>query len=350
MSFYQELQLNQAGSKALLRECGSTGAKLRHGLIYLFKVLLTVAFCFLFVTGYSMLFGGENSCVGVVVLLFLMVFKNADFRMELRDSMGLMVLIYGLLAFGPQLAHSLGPWAGLVVNFISMALIMVLGCHEPRMSNQSTIALGYLLLYGYEVEGAAYVSRVLALGLGLVLTLVVFWRNHRHAGCSTSLREVLACFDLTTQRSLWQLTLTAAVSLSVLTAELLHLPRSMWAGIAAMSVTSLLMDHTKERVKGRLTGNFCGGLLFAALYFLLPDFLYDNIGILGGIGVGFSASYGWQAVFNTFGALALATTAFGLKNAVFLRLLLNVLGAILALGLCLLAEHCAKTRPSPSNA
>ena len=28
---------------------------------------------------------------------------------------------------------------------------------------------------------------------------------------------------------------------------------------------------------------------------------YAYIGILGGIGVGFSAQYGWQAVFNTFG-------------------------------------------------
>ena len=35
------------------------------------------------------------------------------------------------------------------------------------------------------------------------------------------------------------------------------------------------------------------------------------IGILGGIGVGFSAQYGWQAVFNTFGALAIAAETYG---------------------------------------
>ena len=43
------------------------------------------------------------------------------------------------------------------------------------------------------------------------------------------------------------------------------------------------------------------------------------IGILGGIGVGFSAQYGWQAVFNTFGALAIAAETYGLQGAVSLR-------------------------------
>ena len=37
-----------------------------------------MAFCFFFVSIFSILFGNENSTVGVVVLLCLMVFRNAD--------------------------------------------------------------------------------------------------------------------------------------------------------------------------------------------------------------------------------------------------------------------------------
>ena len=48
------------------------------------------------------------------------------------------------------------------------------------------------------------------------------------------------------------------------------------------------------------------------------------IGILGGIGVGFPAQYGWQAVFNTFGALAIAAETYGLQGAVSLRVSQNV--------------------------
>ena len=61
--------------------------------------------------------------------------------------------------------------------------------------------------------------------------------------------------------------------------------------------------------------------------------------MIGGIGVGFSAKYGWQAVFNTFGALAIATSAYGLKSAVVLRVAQNVFGVVFALLFCLILHR-----------
>ena len=72
MTFYQELQLNQAGSKNLLKKSETLKEKLYHMWVYLVKIAVTMAFCFLFVTIFSILFGNENSIVGVVVLLCLM--------------------------------------------------------------------------------------------------------------------------------------------------------------------------------------------------------------------------------------------------------------------------------------
>ena len=78
MTFYQELQLNQAGSKDLLKKSETAKEKIYHLFVYMAKVAVTMAFCFLFVTIFSILLGNENSIVGVVVLLCLMVFRNAD--------------------------------------------------------------------------------------------------------------------------------------------------------------------------------------------------------------------------------------------------------------------------------
>ena len=78
MTFYQELQLNQAGSKNLLKKSETLKEKLYHMWVYLVKIAVTMAFCFFFVSIFSILFGNENSIVGVVVLLCLMVFRNAD--------------------------------------------------------------------------------------------------------------------------------------------------------------------------------------------------------------------------------------------------------------------------------
>ena len=63
MTFYQELQLNQAGSKALLKRSETMKEKIYHMLVYLVKIAVTMAFCFTFVTIFSVLFGNENSIV-----------------------------------------------------------------------------------------------------------------------------------------------------------------------------------------------------------------------------------------------------------------------------------------------
>lgn len=55
MTFYQELQLNQAGSKNLLKKSETTKEKMYHILVYLIKIAVTMVFCFLFVTVFSIL-------------------------------------------------------------------------------------------------------------------------------------------------------------------------------------------------------------------------------------------------------------------------------------------------------
>ena len=52
------------------------------------------------------------------------------------------------------------------------------------------------------------------------------------------------------------------------------------------------------------------------------------LGIIGGIGVGYSAGYKCQTVFNTFGALAIAASLFGLPMALLLRTGINVTASL----------------------
>ena len=67
MTFYQELQLNQAGSKELIRNTQNNKEKFKHIAIYLFKIFLTMIFCMAFVIGYSKIFGNSNSVVYLIL-------------------------------------------------------------------------------------------------------------------------------------------------------------------------------------------------------------------------------------------------------------------------------------------
>ena len=100
MTFYQELQLNQAGSKQLIKDVADYPEKLRHIAIYLFKIFLTLAFCMAFVIAYTTFFGHDNSIVGVVVLLFVMVFRNIDLGFHTPHAIPSLLGIFAILAFG----------------------------------------------------------------------------------------------------------------------------------------------------------------------------------------------------------------------------------------------------------
>lgn len=345
MTFYQELQLNQAGSKARVKSSRGVRERWTHIGIYGLKIALTLAFCVAFVAAYRMLFGSENSIVGVVVLLCVMVFRQADLGVGLKESAGLFALFFAVMMVGPHAANQAGPVIGLGINLMSLLVIMVLGCHDPAMSNQSTLVLGYLLLYGYDVSGGSLRLRVLGLALGCALTVLVFWKNHRGRTWEKHVWDILAGFRPTALNGRWQLSLALCVSLVLCISELCGMPKAMWAGIAAMSATVPEMHQMKKRVWGRVIGNIGGSLCFLLLFCLLPPSAYAYIGILGGIGVGLSVRYGWQAVFNTFGALAVAEEVFGLLPAIHLRVLQNVFGAAFALVFCLALHELSRRWP-----
>lgn len=205
MTFYQELQLNQAGSKLMIQEAVGRRAKAWHLLVYLVKILLTMVFCVAFVTLYGWVFGAENNIVGVVVLLCLMVFRQADLGMRRGQSLLALGLVFLVLAFGPRLANLAELGGELAVHGLSLLVILVLGCHNVGMGNHLTLVLGYLLLYGYDVEAAAFPSRLAALAVGCGLTLLVYARNHRADPYWEGIPAVLRAWSLGEARSRWQL-------------------------------------------------------------------------------------------------------------------------------------------------
>ncbi|MEE0367968.1 MAG: FUSC family protein [Blautia sp.] len=327
MTFYQELQLSSTGSKQLIRNTTDKKEKRRHILIYNFKVYLVMAFCVAVVTLYSKITGNDNSVVGVTVLLAMLVLRQADFG--IRTTHGLLSIagIFGILIAGPRLSNMVSPIPAFLINAVSILLLMILGCHNVIMYNHSTFVLGYLLLMGYDVTGKAYVLRVQGLLVGMVLCMVIFYKNQKKRPYRRTFPDLFREFDLCSSRGRWYLRLTLIVSSAMLIMSLLGLPRAMWAGIACMSVCLPFTEDCKTRAGKRGMFNIVGCLLFVVLYLVLPKSMYPYIGMIGGIGVGYSAGYAWQTAFNTFGALSIAAGLFGMPAAVLLRIGANVFGA-----------------------
>lgn len=313
MTFYQELQLNQAGSKQLIRNSQCNKEKLRHLAIYLFKIFLTMVFSMAFVIAYSIFFGNANSIVGVVVLLFVLVFRNIDLSIKTSHALPSLIAIFAILAIGPRLSNASNIYIELLVHSICIFLLLFLGCHNEKMCNHSTLVLSYLLLYGYDVSGYAYIQRLEAIAVGATITGIIYYKNHRNKTYNLNFLSFFQEFDMNSHRTKWQLSLTFAISSILLIARMMHLPRPMWAGIAVMSIISPFPTGKKQKAKERIIGNILGALLVSIIYMYCPEFIYNNIGIIGGVGVGLSATYGFQSAFNTFGAIYAASTLLGFQ-------------------------------------
>ena len=247
MTFYQELQLSSVGSKQLIKNTADPKEKHRHILIYNFKVYLVMAFCVAVVTLYTNLTGSGNSVVGVTVLLAVLVLRQADFGIKTTHGLFSIVGIFVILMIAPRFANTLNPIGAFAVNTAAILLLMILGCHNVIMYNHSTFVLGYLLLLGYDVTGAEYIKRVEGLAVGMVLCMIIFYKNQKNRPYRRSFPDLFREFDLHSARGRWYLKLTLIVSSAMLIVSLLGLPRAMWAGIACMSVCLPFTDDLSKR-------------------------------------------------------------------------------------------------------
>ena len=229
MTFYQELQLSSTGSKELIKKTTDPKEKRRHILIYNVKVYLVVAFCFALVTLFSAVFGSGNSVAGVVVLLALLVLRQADFGIKTTHGLLCIAGIFGILIIGPRFTNTLAPIPAFFVNLVCIMLLMILGCHNVIMSNHSTFVLGYLLLQGYDVTGEEYSMRVISLLIGMAICMAVFYKNQRNRPYRRTFLDLFREFNLHSARNWWYIRLTVMVSTALLIMSLLGLPRAMWA-------------------------------------------------------------------------------------------------------------------------
>ena len=207
MTFYQELQLNSAGSKALIRITEDKKERRRHILIYNFKVYL-VAFCLAAVTLFSMVFGSENSIAGVAVLLALLVLRQADFGIHTSHGLLCIAGIFSILMAGPRLTNAVSPFTAFFINLICILILMFLGCHNILMSNHSTFVLSYLILQGYDVTGHSFVMRTAGLFFGMLLCMAVFYKNQRHRVHKRNFSHLFQEFNPFSLRNRWYIKLT----------------------------------------------------------------------------------------------------------------------------------------------
>ena len=334
MTFYQTMQLDAGVLKTKIRQSEERAQKRRYMCALAAKSISTTAFSAGFIAVLSMIFGAANSSPAVVIFCVLLSSKYVDFGYRMRDSLCSLLFVFLVLALGPWLAAQVPAAVGFLIHFGSILFIALAVADDPQSGNMGLYGFGYVLMTGYPAQGEVMILRVLLMFFGAVLCGAVFYRNHRKKEYAKDFVSVVRKFDLRTEKSGWQFQIALGVSSVILIAQLLQVSRFMWVGFACMSVMQASGSQFNERVKNRIAGGVIGSLFFLILFLICPERQHGMLGILGGLLIGFCATYKWKTVMNCLGALLAASAVLGLTDAVFLRIINTIFGSIYAWIFC----------------
>lgn len=329
MSFYQAMQLGACNLKPMIKQCDDKLLKRKYIAALLIKDVLCILFCMMIVILFSTIFGQENSIVGVVTVLALLTFRFSNLDFNVKESAFTIFGIFGINMVGPYLASMSSPIVCFIINFLCIIAIIILSCHNVMLANQSTFVLSYLLLYGYKVSSIeVYINRVIGLAIGGLIVASIFYIKQRKVKFENNISDIFKDVSFQSERTKWQIKLALGICLGMLLGDLLNLPRTIWIGFACMSILQPDEEKVQFRYKKRTPYVIIGCLLFGVIYLVLPEKYTGNIGMIGGLIVGLSATYQWQTAYNCFGALVAAVPIFGLGGAIILRIINNLFGSV----------------------
>ena len=192
MSYYQLLQKGANVLKPLIKEASDKRTKAKYISALIIKSILCIAFCMLFVTTFTNLFGAENSIVGVITVIGVLTYRLSNLGFNVKQSALAILGVYGIYIIFPYLASISNPFLGAIINFVALMVIVILTCYDIRLSNQSIFILGYFLLYGYKVTSIdSLISRGIALIVGGLLVSSIFYIISRKTIYEATFRDVI---------------------------------------------------------------------------------------------------------------------------------------------------------------
>ena len=113
----------------------------------------------------------------------------------------LLALFFVIMTVCPHLANQFSPVLGMLLNIAALAVLILFGCHNPFMFNQSTLVLGICCYMVMMLRKKSYQMRLVGMALGAALTCFVFYRNHKNRTYKSNLKDLIQEFDITSPRT-----------------------------------------------------------------------------------------------------------------------------------------------------
>ncbi len=340
--FYMDMQQNESRLKQKIKNGKDWKEKGYNTAVLVIRSAVIVLFAILFVSLLSALFGSENSSLAVVMLVTLMTLRFVHFSYNIRDALLTFAVVMLIYLFVPSIALIAPTWSVFFIHFFAILILLTITTQKPQMGLGGLFGFSYSYLVGNAVEGTDLVLRAGMAVVCYIFIAAIMIYKHRNKDRKVRFGSLLRNFSLRNRENLWRLRLALGVALALTLGRALNIPRYMWMAFACSSILAKYppsVEATRERLYQRVEGAAIGSTLFCILCYLIPSSMYSMIGVVSGFVLGFCSNYRSKTVVIAFGALSIAVGIYGVVDATLLRVICNVLGALLALSFAFLFDR-----------
>ncbi|MDH2476000.1 FUSC family protein [Clostridium perfringens] len=328
MKFYDALQLDPGTLKKYISEVSSKKEKRYYIKALIIRDILLVTFAIIFISILTNLFGSENSSMAVVIFCVLLSIRFVDFGYKIKDSIIALAIVFFILLVAPVIIQRVNPILGLLINFISLFIILLLTCEKPKMGNGGLFVFGYVFLSGNLVTSEIFFKRMEMTISGFIICAIVMYFKHNNKHKERKFIHILNEFNIDNEKYQWQLQIALAISLLFFIGSFFDFDRFIWIGFACSSLLSSYPINIHDRLINRAIGATIGSLLFGIVYYITPSSMTFLFGPISGLCIGLCTSYFYKTIFNCFGALMMASSIYGVHDSIILRIENNLIGLL----------------------
>ena len=223
---------------------------------------LNIAIIIITISLASSIFGSNNTLIWVAVEVAVLMFSKMTIGIECKQATLVVFLLFSLIGVSNRLAM-LNPYAGLLINFITIFAIMYIPSRRVRESAYMPFMLCYIFGDSMKTTAENFSSRVISLVAGsLIVSLVYYVYNRKKEEKKITLKK----FDLTSDRFILSLKMAIGVSLSMFVGATFGLQKTLWIALSTMSITQIDFEYTKKKFKHRITSTIIGSFVFVLLF------------------------------------------------------------------------------------
>lgn len=305
----------------------------------------TLLFLFIiaFVKGFAVLFGSDNSLVGVTLVIALLVLMTKDLTEKPMEN--LLKLLFLNITLGIFSHISSGNlWLGLMLNFSTLGIMGYILSSDLTKMIIVPFGLEYLFMLYTPVMGDAFIKRIISLIAGSILIMaiqLVFHRKNKNMKKAEvvnndeeywSFKILGKGYRIHKIRGGYAIRIGLLTSITAFIVGFLKLNQGRWMVYTIFSLTELYSHQCKVRAKERLQGTIIGTLVTLGLFMLIKDTaIRGAIVLVGGYLDTYTTNYRDKIICVTISVVASVSLMNGMLLTAVERITYVFLGVILSL-------------------